>query len=309
MADYFPLIARAVAALSPNTREQRSALYDRARKTLAEKLSDPTLQHAEPEAERAALEAAIQRVEMDAMRRAEPPRPPQPSPRPADKARSAGRPAAHPTGRPAAHPASSAGPAPRYRNIPPLNDTRKPLRIVTAAFAAALVLGAGFAVYQYWPRTLSEVRTLATPKNVAVAEQEVAKSDYVRLRQLVYFRTSQPVGTIMVDKSQTFLYVVRPNMSALRYNIGVGTECTALAGLYHVVRKEELPGNKSGQQSVDTSSLGARVLYLDKDYRIHGSNPATAGRALPEGCIRLINDDVIYLYERTPLESRVVVSN
>jgi lipoprotein-anchoring transpeptidase ErfK/SrfK len=128
------------------------------------------------------------------------------------------------------------------------------------------------------------------------------------MRQLVYFRTNQPVGTIMVDKSQTFLYVVRPNMSALRYNIGVGTECAALAGLYHVVRKEELPGSRAAQQSADMSSLGARVLYLDKDYRIHGSNPAAAGR-LPEGCIRLINDDVIYLYERTPLESRVVVSN
>src|SRR5215510_3390092 len=83
-------------------------------------------------------------------------------------------------------------------------------------------------------------------------------------------------------------------------NIGVGTECAALAGLYHVVRKEEPQGNKSGHQSADM--LGARVLYLDKDYRIHGSNPAAAARALPEGCIRLINEDVIYLYDRTPLE-------
>jgi lipoprotein-anchoring transpeptidase ErfK/SrfK len=290
MADYFPLIARAVAALSPNTRDQRNALYDRARKTLAEKLSDPTLQHADPEAERAALEAAIQSVEMDAMRRAAPPRPPQPPPRPGDKAR--------PAGRPAAHPASSAGPATRYRDIPPLTDTRKPLRIVAGALAAALVLGAGFAIYQYWPRTLSEVRTIATPKSVAVPEQEDAKSDYVRLRQLVYFRTSQPVGTIMVDKSQTFLYVIRPNMSALRYNVGIGTECSALAGLYHVVRKEEQTGDS------------ARALYLDKNSRIHGSDPSAASRrSLPDGCIRLVNDDVIYLYDRTPLESRVVVAN
>jgi lipoprotein-anchoring transpeptidase ErfK/SrfK len=72
------------------------------------------------------------------------------------------------------------------------------------------------------------------------------------------------------------------------------------------VRKEELPGNQS--QSGDTNSLGARVLYLDKNYRIHGSNPSTA-RLPSEGCIRLVNDDVIYLYDRTPLESRVVVSN
>src|SRR5262245_43087562 len=287
MADYFPLLARAVSALSPNTREQRYALYERARKTLVEKLSDSGLQHADLRAESAALEAAIQRVEMDAMRRAAPPppprpQPPRPQPKPARKARTA-----PPTG---------------YQDITPLRDTRKPLRIAAGALVAALILGAGFAVYQYWPHTLSEVRTIATTKSVAVAEQEGDKSDYVRLRQLVYYRTNQPVGTIMVDKSQTFLYVVRPNMSALRYNIGIGTECTTLAGLYHVVRKEE--------QSGEASALGARVLYLDKDSRIHGSEPSTAARrSLPDGCIRLVNDDVIYLYDRTPLESRVVVSN
>jgi hypothetical protein len=287
MADYFPLLARAVAALSPNTREQRDALYERARKTLAEKLNDPGLQHTDMRAESAALEAAIQRIEMDAMRRAAPPPPPRPQPsrpqpKPARKARSA--------------------PTTGFRDIPPLRDTRKPLRIVAGALVVALVLGAGFAIYQYWPRTLSEVRTIATAKSVAVADPEDTKSDYVRLRQLVYYRTNQPVGTIMVDKSQTFLYVVRPNMSALRYNIGVGTECTALAGLYHVVRKEE--------QSGAANALGARILYLDKDSRIHGSDPSTTvRRPLPDGCIRLVNDDVIYLYDRTPLESRVVVSN
>jgi len=283
MADYFPLLARAVAALSPNTKEQRQALYDRARQTLIEKLRDPTFSQANLKTESEALEAAIHRVEMDAMRRSAPP--------------------------PRAKPRQKAAPPPRYQDRPPLTDPKKPLRIAGAALAAALVLGAGWAAYQYWPRSLSEVRTIATTRSgPAPAEQSDAKSDYVRMRQLVYFRTNQPVGTIMVDKLQTFLYVVRPNMSALRYNIGVGTECAALAGLYHVVRKEELPGNRSAQQSTDMSSLGARVLYLDKDYRIHGSNPAAAGR-LPEGCIRLINDDVIYLYERTPLESRVVVSN
>src|SRR5262245_24709595 len=286
MADYFPLLVRAVSALRPNTKEQRHALYDRARKTLGEKLRDPTFSQADLKAESEALEAAIQRVEMDAMRRASPP--PRPKPRPK------------------AHPA----PSPGYRDRPPLTDPKNSLRIAAGALAAALVLGAGWAAYQYWPRSLSDVRTIATARSVPVAaEQSDAKTDYVRLRQLVYFRTNQPVGTIMVDKSQTFLYVVRPNMSALRYNIGVGTECVALAGLYHVVRKEELPGKQSAQHSADLNSLGARVLYLDKDYRIHGSNPAAAARALPEGCIRLINEDVIYLYDRTPLESRVVVSN
>ena len=132
------------------------------------------------------------------------------------------------------------------------------------------------------------------------SEPEEVKSDYVRLRQLVYYRSNQPEGTIVVDKSQTFLYVVRPNLSALRYNIGVGTECNALSGLYHVARKQELPDAKQ-------STLGSRVLYLDKDdYRIHGFEGPVK---LSAGCIRLIEDDVKYLYNQTPVSTRVVVAN
>jgi len=286
MVDYVPLISRAVATLNPNTREQRQILYDRARKTLVDKLrgTDPTLAHTNLEAERSALEAAIQRVERDFARRAAPPQ----------------RQTPHKNY--------------EYRDRPPLSDPRKQLGILVGALSVVLVLCAGVAGYYLWPRNLAEVRNIASQRAAPViSEPADNKSGYVRLRQLVYYRTNQPVGTIVVDKTQTFLYVVRPNTSALRYSIGVGTECTALAGLYHVARKEELSGGgQPGQQSAldqMKSLLGARVLYLDKeDYRIHGSDAASA-RTLSEGCIRLINDDVIYLYDRTPLESRVVVSN
>jgi len=286
MVDYVPLIARAVATLNPNTSEQRHALYERARKTLVDKLrsTDPTLSHTDVKAERAALEAAILRVERDAIRRAAPPQP---------------RPVHDPY---------------EYRDRPPLKDTRKQLRILAGASGLLLILIGAMAAYYFWPRSLAEVRSIASQRSVPVIPEPADnKSGYVRLRQLVYYRSNQPVGTIVVDKLQTFLYVVRPNTSALRYSIGVGTECTALAGLYHVVRKEELSGgNQSGQQpAIDRMKtlLGARVLYLNKeDYRIHGFD-ASSGPPLSEGCIKLINDDVIYLYDHTPLESRVVVSN
>ncbi|MGB9040887.1 MAG: L,D-transpeptidase [Pseudolabrys sp.] len=283
MIDYFPLLARAVASLSPNTSEQRRILYDRARKTLADKLraSDPTLSHTDLKAESAALEAAIQRVERDVRSRAAPPRPP-----PAYETHDA--------------------PARRYRDMPPLKDTRRGLRIVAGAFAVVLILGAGAAAYSFWPRILSDVRSIPNPRAVpTVPEEPTDKTNYVSLRQLVYYRTNQPVGTIIVDKTQTFLYVVRPNVSALRYRIGVGPECTTLAGLYHVVKKEELSGGNQQQSGL----LGARVLYLNNDRRIHGSSAPAASVPFPEGCIRLVNDDVIYLYDRTPLENRVVVSN
>jgi len=266
MVDYYSILTRAVASLSPNTSEQRRDLYDRAHKTLVDKLRavDPTLSDPALNAERAALEAAIQRVERDALRSAAPRRPAHVAPPPAQG----------------------------YRDRPPLRDTRKLLRIAAGALGAVLILLAGVAIYSFWPRSIADLKSISSPRTVtAAAEEPSGKSGYVNLRQLVYYRTNQPVGTIIVDKTQTFLYVVRPNTSALRYRIGVGPECITLAGLFHVVRKEP-------------NDSAARVIYLDKDYRIHGS--ATA--ATP-GCIRLDNDDVIYLYDRTPLESRVVVSN
>src|SRR6476659_6650455 len=109
MANYYPLIARAVGSLNPNTPEQRRALYDRARKTLVDQLriKDPTLTQTDVKAESAALDAAIQRVERDFVRPAAPP-PPRPRPRP-------GPPPAH------AVPAEPTG----YGDLTPLANTGK----------------------------------------------------------------------------------------------------------------------------------------------------------------------------------------
>jgi lipoprotein-anchoring transpeptidase ErfK/SrfK len=289
MVDYYSLLVRVVSTLRPNTKDQRQALYNRARTTLIEKLrtTDPTLAHTDLKAERAALEAAIQRVETEAAHRVAPPRP---------------------------NPARQVYEAPGegYRDRPPLRDTRR-LPIIAGAASVILILVASAAIYSYWPSILSGARHMQSQRNVTAVATEPpdTKTNYVRLRQLVYYRTNQPAGTIIVDKTQTFLYVVRPNVSALRYSIGVGTQCTAMAGLYHVVRKEELQDRSSDNTADEIKNLfGARVLYLDSDYRIHGFNAATAtGQRLPKGCIQLVNDDVIYLYDHTPLESRVVIAN
>ena len=281
MVDYVQLISRAVATLNPNTREARQALYQRARQTLVDKLRsiDPTLSHTDLNAERAALESAIQQVERDTTRRAAPPQR-----QPAQERRQERSQERY-----------------DYRDRPPLKEPGKWLRTAAIALGGVLLFAVGAALYSFWPRSLDDVRGMAKPRSASlVSEAEETRSDYVRLRQLVYYRTNQPEGTIVVDKSQTFLYVVRPNLSALRYSIGVGTECTALSGLYHVARKEEVPGTK---QPV----LGSRVLYLDKDdYRIHGFEGPVK---LSEGCIRLIEDDVKYLYNHTPVSTRVVVAN
>jgi lipoprotein-anchoring transpeptidase ErfK/SrfK len=280
MADYTQFLARAVAMLDPNTIEQRKALYDRARKALVDKLrgSDPTLSNTDLAAETAALESSIRRVEAEAMRRP-------------------------------ARPEPDVAPAAGYQDRPPLKDSRRPWWTMAFAFGALVILAVGFAAYSLWPRGGSLVLNRAA--------DQPANAPYVYLRQPVYYRTTNPVGTIIVDKSQGFLYVVRPSMAAWRYGIGVGTECVPLVGLFKVLRKEEWPGWKPpAQQSAGADDermknpLGARALYLNTDSRIHGTAGSLAvGQRTPDGCIRLANDDVIYLYDRTPLESRVVVLN
>ena len=284
MADYTQLLARAIAMLDPNTLEQRKALYDRARTILVDRLrgSDPTLVNTDPVAEMAALESSIRRVEADAVRRSA-------RPEPADE--------------------SDVAPAAEYQDIPPLKDSRRPLWTLTFACGALVILLVGVAAYSLWPRGGSLVRDRAAG--------QPANTPYVYLRQPVYYRTTYPVGTIIVDKAQGFLYVVRPNMAAWRYGIGVGAECIPLAGLFKVLRKEEWPGWKPPAQQLANADadrmknpLGARALYLNTDSRIHGTaGPLDVGQRTSDGCIRLINDDVIYLYDRTPLESRVVVLN
>jgi lipoprotein-anchoring transpeptidase ErfK/SrfK len=295
MVDYDSILARAVATLNLDTNQQlRHALYDRARKALVDKLraNDPTLSHADLRAESAALEAAILRVEVDAIRRTTPPAP---SPIPAYDTYEA--------------------PVEEYQDMPPLKDAQTRTRIFVGAFGTLIILVAGAAAYSYGTRILSGASSILNPRIKKVAEEPALNTNYVYLRQLVYYRTNQPVGTIVVDKSHTFLYVVRPNVSALRYTIGVGPECTSLAGFFHIVRKDDGPGgNLPLQQSAvavnnsTKSPTSARALYLNENYRIHGTNaPSTIIQHVQDGCIRLVDDDFTYLYAGTPLESRVVV--
>jgi lipoprotein-anchoring transpeptidase ErfK/SrfK len=292
MADYASLLAHTVASLNPNTLERRYALYDRARQALAERLRArvPALSNADLNAEMGALEAAIRRVESDALSRTAPS---QPKYQTCDE------------------------PAEGYRDRPPLPHPRKRLRIIAGAVGALVVVVVSIGVYSIWPRILSDLRSLKARSINRSAEQPAVDTSYIYMRQLVYYRTNYPEGTIVVDKPQAFIYVIRPRLAALRYSIGVGSKCTTLVGLYHVMQKEEWPGWKAlPQPSADTidermrNPLGPRALDLTNDYRIHGTNASpTSGQQGSERCIGLVNDDVINLYDHTPLGTRVVVLN
>jgi lipoprotein-anchoring transpeptidase ErfK/SrfK len=149
------------------------------------------------------------------------------------------------------------------------------------------------------------------------------------LRQLVPYDTRYAPGTIVVDPNDRHLYLVRANGEALRYGVGVGREGFNWNGRARVARKAEWPTwtpptdmikrqpevakYARGMPGGLDNPLGARALYLfqgkhDTLYRIHGTNdPASIGHAMSSGCIRLINQDIIDLYRRAPVETPVVV--
>lgn len=141
-------------------------------------------------------------------------------------------------------------------------------------------------------------------------------------RQMVLYRTSEPPGTIIVHTSERFLYLVQGNGRAMRYGIGVGREGFQWQGLLKISRKQEWPDWTPPPEMIARqpylprfmaggpgNPMGARALYLGATvYRIHGTNqPHTIGSAVSSGCFRLVNNDVIDLFERVPVGTKVVV--
>ncbi|KPF94162.1 L,D-transpeptidase [Rhodopseudomonas palustris] len=141
-------------------------------------------------------------------------------------------------------------------------------------------------------------------------------------KQMVYYRTSEPAGTIVVQTSERYLYLVQGNNRALRYGIGVGREGFTWQGLLKISRKAEWPDWVPPPEMIARqpylprfmaggpgNPLGARAMYLGSTvYRIHGTNrPDTIGTAISSGCFRLVNADVADLYDRVPVGTKVVV--
>ena len=141
-------------------------------------------------------------------------------------------------------------------------------------------------------------------------------------RQVVFFRSNEIPGTIIVHTSERFLYVVQGNGRALRYSIGVGRDGFQWQGLLRISRKQEWPDWTPPPEMIERqpylprfmaggpgNPMGARALYLGATiYRIHGTNqPHTIGSAVSSGCFRLVNPEVIDLYERIPVGTKVIV--
>jgi lipoprotein-anchoring transpeptidase ErfK/SrfK len=324
MTDYYSVLCRAIASLDPNGKQARYDVYVRARETLSEQLRsiDPPPPAAKISAEISALNAAIRRLELEMSPRRVPS-----AQAPPDEFREP---------REAMDSASESDPP-----TPRTGAAFSPA-IVGGLFAAALLIF-GVGGYAYWTwhgrqvssskggsdiRNVTNNGTPAPTVDVGVRDDgsrkpagrpAAANVPYYVMRQVVYYRTTYPVGTIIIAKSQNFLYLTRPNTAALRYSIEVGPNCLAAVGLLLVTHKEELPADRSTAAKNEqlrppdqiASSRGAPVLNLgDTNYRIQGAAPTNAtGETASSTCFQLGNDDIMDLYDRVPLGTRVVVVN
>jgi lipoprotein-anchoring transpeptidase ErfK/SrfK len=141
-------------------------------------------------------------------------------------------------------------------------------------------------------------------------------------RQVVNYPSNEAPGTIIVDTPHTYLYFVMGGGKAMRYGIGVGREGFTWSGVKTVERKAEWPDWTPPPEMIQrqpylprfvaggpSNPLGARAMYLSGSvYRIHGTNaPSTIGGQVSSGCIRMVNDDVIDLYSRVHVGTKVIV--
>ncbi len=188
---------------------------------------------------------------------------------------------------------------------------------------AALVLAAAAPALAQSPPARAMRETLDIGDEPGrVSTEEVRIEDGPFARQIVFFRSNEAPGTVVIHTSERFLYVVMPGNRALRYGIGVGREGFTWSGLVKVSRKAEWPDWTPPPEMIQRqpylprfmaggpgNPMGARALYLGSTvYRVHGTNqPETIGHAVSSGCFRLANGDVIDLYERVALGAKVVI--
>lgn len=169
----------------------------------------------------------------------------------------------------------------------------------------------------------------------AVPAVPMSEVDPNFLRAAVSLPSNEAPGTIIIDPQSHYLYLVQGGGRAIRYGIGVGRQGFGWSGTANIRDKQEWPDWYPPREMIQRqpeikrqlrmlrsglgvaggpgNPLGARAMYLwqggrDTLYRIHGTNePSTIGQSVSSGCIRMLNQDVIDLYQRTPLGAKVVV--
>lgn len=212
----------------------------------------------------------------------------------------------------------------------PVSDGRYAVEIARGVVYAPVdgpafrTIRAGYEAAAPAPRWREPAAAVVTQKNGAKADKQF---DPRYEMQMVDYATPEAPGTLIIDTQARFLYLVESEGLARRYGIGVGRPGFEWAGTHKIARKAEWPDWNPPAEMIAREArrgkiipkhmeggpenpLGARAMYLGNSlYRIHGTNqPWSIGQAVSSGCIRMRNEDVIDLYERVGVGTRVVVS-
>ena len=189
--------------------------------------------------------------------------------------------------------------------------------------------------------TIAAIAALLGPISLAQAQSDNERADMLRggstkkgmfnalgldgtdlSRTTVNYTSKYPPGTIVISTTERRLYLVQAGGTALRYGIGVGRIGFQWKGTHKVTAKKENPGWTPPPEMIARqpylprfmaggpgNPMGARALYLGSTiYRIHGTNqPETIGHAVSSGCFRLANGDVIDLFDRVPVGTKVII--
>jgi len=208
-------------------------------------------------------------------------------------------------------------------------------RLIAACLLASAGLGAAsaqaeplnFAPLPSFPAAIfqpliQQEQQRAHPNEQATEEANPSAGTKDLRRRIVDYRTGEAPGTIIVDTPNTYLYYVLGNGKAVRYGIGVGRDGFTWSGVRSIERKAEWPDWTPPQEMIarqpylprwmaggPDNPLGARAMYIAGTvYRIHGTNtPSSIGKRMSSGCIRMLNADVIDLYQRVNIGTKVVV--
>ena len=187
--------------------------------------------------------------------------------------------------------------------------------------------GSHYPQESYDSRPLYAPQPYASQSEQTMPEQNASEAAHPAFdpkfeRQLVAYHGKEAAGTIVIDTSNKFLYLVQGDGKALRYGVGVGKPGFLWAGTKTISAKREWPDWTPPAEMLKRrpdlprhmvggpqNPLGARAMYLGSSlYRIHGSNePWTIGTNVSSGCIRMRNRDVIDLYDRVRVGATVVV--
>jgi lipoprotein-anchoring transpeptidase ErfK/SrfK len=195
------------------------------------------------------------------------------------------------------------------------------LRIAVAGLTVAALVLVGDANAQSLGYASPMPASRSNVPSPEATNEEAPISEHLK-KSVVAYDTREAPGTIVIDTGNTYLYYVLGQGRAIRYGVGVGREGFTWSGVQAVSRKTEWPdwippADMIARQPYlprwiaggPGNPLGARAMYLGSSiYRIHGTNdPTTIGRFVSSGCIRMTNEDVIDLFGRVNIGTKVVV--